>query len=97
MQSGKGITFDQLIAELARLKQRVDDLEKAAFTDDSYVEGWSRAAKIVGVNAITCKRRYESGDFPKPCRIDTINRSSGEPHERPTWRKADLIAYAEGK
>ncbi len=85
-----------LITELALLKKRVAQLEKAAYSSYEYVEGWTSAGEIVGVNARTCKRRLEAGTFPMPCRIDTLPRGDGTEHERPVWRRADLVAYAEG-
>jgi hypothetical protein len=98
LQSTDRTVVDELVAELARLKKRVETLEKAAFASaEEYVEGWTRAAKIVGVNERTCKRRSEAGTFPAPCRIDAIKRPDGADHERPTWRRADLVAYAEGR
>lgn len=92
------MSTDLLTAELARLKSRVEALEAAAFASaDEYVEGWTRAARIVGVNARTCKRRYAAGDFPTPCKLTPLPRTAGGDHERPSWRRADLVAYAEGK
>lgn len=91
------MSSDQLIAEFARLKARVEVLERAAFASaEEYVEGWTRAARIVGVNARTCKRRLDAGDFPAPCKLTTLARVAGD-HERPSWRRADLVAYAEGR
>lgn len=90
--------IDQLVAEIARLKARVETLENAAFaTGDEYVEGWTRAAEIVGVSALTCKRRSLAGNFPAPCRRVEIPRTDGDAHEKLSWRRADLVAYAEGK
>lgn len=87
-----------IAAEVARLKQRVDVLEKAAFSSPSeHVEGWTGAAKLLGVTERTVRRRYEAGTLPKPCRFDVIKRTDGPDHERPVWKRADLLAYAEGK
>ena len=89
---------EQFIVELARLTSRVETLEAAAFASvDEYVEGWTRAARIVGVNERTCKRRSAAGDFPLPCRLLTLPRADGVDHARPSWRRSDLVAYAEGK
>jgi hypothetical protein len=88
---------DLMIAELAQLKRRVEALERVAFAaPDSYVEGWGAAARLVGVHVITCRRRFREGVFPQPCRQTTIARSTGEV-TKPTWRRADLVAYAEGR
>lgn len=92
------MSTDEMVAKLARLTARVEALEHAAFAKvDEYVEGWSNAARVVGRSAATCKRRYNAGNFPRPCRIETIARADQKDHERPTWRRADLVAYAEGK
>lgn len=91
------MTDDLVIAELAQLKRRVEALERIAFgAPDTYVEGWGAAARIVGVHAVTCRRRLREGIFPAPCRLTTITRKTGE-LTKPTWRRADLVAYAEGK
>jgi hypothetical protein len=87
-----------LAVELARLEKRVAALEKAAYSEPSaYVEGWTRAAKVVGVHERTCKYRAARGQFPRPCRTITIERADGKDHERPVWRREELIAYGEGK
>lgn len=91
------MTDDLVIAELAQLKRRVEALERIAFgASDTYVEGWGAAARIVGVHAVTCRRRLQEGVFPAPCRLTTIARRTGE-LTKPTWRRADLVAYAEGR
>lgn len=90
--------LDLVVAEIASLKQRVADLEKAAFAEPSeYVEGWSHAAKIVGVSVMTCRKRSDLGEFPKPCRTVPFYRKSGDTFHKPVWRRNDLIAYAEGR
>ena len=92
------MSTDQLIAELARLKSRVEVLESAAFASaDEYVEGWTRAARIVGVTVMTCTKRAKAGEFPRPCRTEPFNRANGQVFSKPVWRRADLVAYAEGK
>ena len=88
----------RLTVELARLKKRVETLEAAAFASaEEYVEGWTSAARIIGVNARTCKRRLAAGDLPAPCKLTALPRADGDDHERMTWRRADLVAYAEGR
>ena len=106
-QQSPDLSVDRLIVEIARLKLRVDELEKAAFSaPDEYVEGWTRAAKLVGLSSMTCKRRYAAGDFPKPCKMTTIERAPteivpgrviGARFEKLTWKRADLVSYAEGR
>lgn len=87
-----------LESEVARLRVRVVALERVAFASPSeYVEGWTGAAKIVGVNERTCRRRTEAGTFPMPCRVDVITRTGGPDQKRPVWRRCDLEAYAEGR
>jgi hypothetical protein len=89
---------DELVAEVAALRQRVAALEKTAFAaPEEYVEGWTAAAKVVGVTERTCRRRFAAGDFCQPCKISEIKRADGEHHERLTWRRRDLVAYAEGR
>jgi len=86
------------ILEIARLKDRVAALEKSAFSaPGEFVEGWTRAGKVVGITAKTCQNRLRDGEFPSPCRIDVLPRTAGPSHERPVWRHADLVAYAEGR
>ncbi len=86
--------MDRLIAEVARLKARVDVVEASTFgMPDNYVEGWSRAGKLLGIRGRTCKNRWKSGDFPQPCKFTTL----GNGRDKPTWRRSDLVAYAEGK
>ena len=85
----------QLIAEVARLKARVERLEKTA--TDEFIEGWANAARVLGVTDKTCMNRYARGDFPKPCRTHDFTRADGTVYSKPTWRRADLIAYAVGK
>lgn len=83
---------DLITVELARLKQRVEDLEKAAYSEPStFVEGWTRAARIVGVSEATARRRERLGQFPARCRTITIDRTDGKDHERPVWRRKDLV------
>lgn len=92
-----GVSLDLLVAEIAQLKERVASLERAAFGAGSeYVEGWPRAARIVGVTVMTCRSRAASGLFPKPCRIEPFARADGRVFGKPVWRRADLVAYAEG-
>ena len=87
-----------LMVEVARLKERVADLEKTAYSVRSeFVEGWTRAGELIGVSEKTCKRRAKLGQFPRPCRTIILERANGKDHERPAWRRADLVAYAEGK
>lgn len=88
--------IDRLIAEVAALESRVAALESVGSRGE-YVEGWANAARLLGVNERTCRRRYGAGKFCRPCKIDTIARSDGNYHERPTWRRVDLEAYAEGR
>lgn len=84
--------------DFARLKDRVAQLEKHTYSEPGeFVEGWSAAAKLIGVHERTVHRRVESGSFPTPCRIVTIERKDGDHHEHPVWRRKDLLAYAEGK
>lgn len=92
------IDVDQFISEFVSLKQRVADLEKAAYSEASeYVEGWSNAAKLLGVSNLTCMKRARLGKLPKPCRVDRIERADGKVHCKLTWRRSDLVAYAEGR
>jgi hypothetical protein len=89
--------IDQFIAEIARLKQRVETLEKSAYADtDGYVEGWPTAAKLVGITPMTAMKRAKAGTFPIPCRTEPFKRGDGKVYSKPTWRRADLIAYAGG-
>lgn len=89
-------SVDQLISEIAFLKERVKVLEETAYSAQSdYVEGWTEAAKLLGVSQRTCKRRHEDGQFPKPCGMVEIERADGKTHESPRWRRADLVRYAE--
>lgn len=87
---------DQLVAEVAFLKERVNVLEKISYaTAGEYVEGWTSAARMLGVNERTCKRRHEASAFPEPCGWVKVERGQGVDHERPRWRRRDLVAYAE--
>lgn len=62
-----------------------------------YVEGWAQAAKLLGITDETARRRAAAGKFPKPCRVEHIVREGGKTHDKPTFRIADLRAYAEGR
>lgn len=87
---------DQLISEIAFLKERVQALEKSAFSEPSgYVEGWTEVARFLGVGEKTCRRRREAGQLPEPCGVVTLERESGRTHESPRWRRLDLVRYAE--
>ena len=87
--------IDQLVAEIALLKQRVETLEQAAYsTASEYVEGWTDAARLLGVSDQTCMNRYRDGRFPEPCgEVEYVRR--GKPYLLPRWRRADLVRYAE--
>lgn len=87
-----------LIAEVARLKQRVEAIEASqAHSVSEYVEGWSRAAKFLGVSVDTCMSRAKAGEFPKPCRTRPFPRANGETFFKPTWKAIDLRKYQEGR
>jgi len=88
---------DQMIAEIARLKDRVENLEKSSYSEQTYVEGWASAAKLLGVNERTCMNRYASGEFPTPRRLAPYTRGDGRTFSKPTWRRSDLEDYAEGR
>lgn len=91
-------TTDELVAEIARLKRRMDALEEAAFAKaDEYVVGLSNVARVVGLNVRTCQRRLAAGDFPPPCKVASMAPSAVGERVKQTWRRADLIAYAEGR
>jgi hypothetical protein len=95
-----GVSLDLLVAEIAQLKERVASLERAAFGAGSeYVETWSRAAALLGIDEKTAKRRHAAGEFPDPCRLTRVTRGAagGGSYDVPTWRRADLVAYAEGR
>ena len=89
---------DKFMSEFVRLKKRVEDLEKAAFSQASeYIEGWTNAAKLLGISNETAMKRAKVGEFPVPCRNDPFKRGDGQTYSKPTWRRADLVAYAEGR
>lgn len=88
-------SVDQLIAEIAFLKERVKALEESAFSAQSdYVEGWAEVARVLGISDQTAVNRHKSGAFPEPCGEVEYTRG-GKTYTIPRWRRADLVRYAE--
>jgi hypothetical protein len=90
------MTPTEFEATIVRLETRIAALERALRTRgpaQQYVEGWSRAAQILGISVPTLKARSE--EMPKPVR-QRVHVRSGEPYVRPVWLRSDLVAYTEG-
>lgn len=91
------VTIDVLIAEVARLKERVKVLEQSRhLPSPEYIEGWAAVAVVLGITDQTAMNRLGRGEFPAPCgRLRYA--CDGKVFTKPRWRRKDIVAYAEGK